>query len=92
MTLQIGLYTKVKKYGQKPLCKCNTFVTASPGEKLLNTAANIILWGLEIGKTNSTSGCVSGFVPFRVVFGCVLVYMGELALFIGHPSISLFEI
>lgn len=61
-------------------------MTKSPGEQSLNAAANAVVWGLEIGKISRTSRCISGFVSFRVVFGCVLVYSGELELFIGHPA------
>ena len=54
MILQIGLYTKVKIRLKN--FKNNIFVIKSHGEKLLNTASNVVVWVLEIRKqTDRTS-------------------------------------
>ena len=75
MILQIGLYTKVKIRLKN--FKNNIFVIKSHGEKLLNTASNVVVWVLEIRKqTDRTLRYISAFGTLTVIFGCVLVLRG----------------
>lgn len=92
MILQIGLIPRWK-YDWKTLCKNNIFVIKSHGEKLLNTASNVVVWVLEISSiSDRTLRYISTFGTLTVIFGCVLVLGGELELFIWRPAFNYLKI
>lgn len=63
------------------------FVTKSHEEKLLNTAATVVIQSLEIGETNKQDlKMYFRIYKLQSDFCMCFIYSGELELFIGHPA------
>lgn len=61
------------------------FVTKSHEEKLLNTAANVVIQSSEIGKTNKQDlKMYLRIYNLQSDFWMCFIYLGELESFIGH--------